>query len=88
MIALVGTGHSHKVYYFPVWSGFEQKVVIHFRIGVPKPCPAGLLLGVQLKNLKFTLFIVPEMAEHHNAKAVLKIGRELVHRVQSLIENK
>ena len=27
------------------------------------------------------------MAEHHDAKAVLKIARELVHRVQSLIEN-
>lgn len=33
------------------------------------------------------LSILTEMAEHHDAKAVLKIARELVHRVQSLIEN-
>ena len=34
------------------------------------------------------LFFLEEMAERHNAKQVLKISRDLVHRLQDMIENK
>lgn len=30
----------------------------------------------------------PERAEHHDAQEILQIARELVHKVQMLIENK
>ncbi|XP_077868297.1 small G protein signaling modulator 1 [Saccoglossus kowalevskii] len=41
-------------------------------------------------NMDFTDIIkfFNEMAEHHDAKAVLKIGRDLVFKLQNLIENK
>ncbi|CAM1308797.1 SGSM2 (predicted) [Pycnogonum litorale] len=41
-------------------------------------------------NMDFTDIIkfFNEMAEHHDAKAVLKIARDLVHRLQILIDNK
>ncbi|KAH9503178.1 Small G protein signaling modulator 1 [Bulinus truncatus] len=41
-------------------------------------------------NMDFTDIIkfFNEMAEHHNTKQVLKIGRELVSRLQTLIDNK
>ncbi|XP_072018949.1 small G protein signaling modulator 2-like [Amphiura filiformis] len=41
-------------------------------------------------NMDFTDIIkfFNEMAEHHEAKDVLQVARDLVHRVQSLIENK
>lgn len=31
---------------------------------------------------------VPEMAERHNTKQILKLARDLVYKVQTLIENK
>lgn len=30
----------------------------------------------------------PERAEHHDAQEILRIARDLVHKVQMLIENK
>ncbi|TRZ04593.1 hypothetical protein HGM15179_003999 [Zosterops borbonicus] len=32
--------------------------------------------------------IPPEMAERHNTKQILKLARDLVYKVQTLIENK
>jgi len=31
---------------------------------------------------------LPEMAERHNAKQVIRIARDLVYKLQDLIENK
>lgn len=33
-------------------------------------------------------FFVPEMAERHKSKQVLKIAQDLIHKLQTLIENK
>lgn len=34
------------------------------------------------------IFVLLEMAERHDASAVLSLARDLVHQVQTLIENK
>ena len=35
-----------------------------------------------------TVLSPPERAEHHDAQEILQIARDLVHKVQMLIENK
>lgn len=35
-----------------------------------------------------SVFSLSEMAERHNAKQILQLARDLVHKVQILIENK
>lgn len=53
--------------------------------------PGGLLRSQSCsRNLDSfpPFFICTEMAEHHNAQEILQIARELVCRVQTLIENK
>lgn len=42
-----------------------------------------------LLNFNFQkYFFVSEMAERHKSKQVLKIARDLIHKLQTLIENK
>ena len=37
---------------------------------------------------EYVLFFFSEMAERHKSKQVLKIARDLIHKLQTLIENK
>ena len=37
----VGLGSGHKIYFFQVWSGSEQKIKGYYE--VPKTLPAGLV---------------------------------------------
>lgn len=52
----------------------------------------GALLGMPGSSGLTTLWVpsvcVPEMAERHNTKQILKLARDLVYKVQTLIENK
>lgn len=47
-----------------------------------------MLQGPWWAILTACLFSRLEMAEHHNAQEILKIARDLVYKVQTLIENK
>lgn len=49
------------------------------------------MLSVQFSVLlavKNVCLCLSEMAEHHNAEEILRIARDLVYKVQTLIENK
>lgn len=48
----------------------------------------GGLLRTQGAWIYPPLVCVPEMAERHNTKQILKLARDLVYKVQTLIENK
>jgi len=41
-----------------------------------------------LWTVKNACLFLLEMAEHHNAQEILRIARDLVYKVQTLIENK
>lgn len=43
---------------------------------------------LQIMVFELAVFFVSEMAERHKAKQVLKIARDLIHKLQTLIENK
>lgn len=44
--------------------------------------------GLLRSDLSGPSVCVPEMAERHNTKQILKLARDLVYKVQTLIENK
>ncbi len=82
---------------------YEDTFVVWETIWAAKHCASGdfvLFIALALveyyrdiildNNMDFTDIIkfFNEMAERHDAKAILKVARELVYRVQTLIENK
>lgn len=50
-----------------------------------KPHPANVLINNVFNDV---LFMISEMAERHDMLDVLKMARNLVHQLQTIIENK
>lgn len=65
---------------------FNAFFKIIFLNGLSKLCNLLNMLKVTLAS--FFFFNRQEMAERHNAKAILKVARELVLQLQTLIDNK
>ncbi|XP_038615118.1 small G protein signaling modulator 2 isoform X1 [Tachyglossus aculeatus] len=62
----------------------------HFVLFIALALVEGYREIIRDNNMDFTDIIkfFNEMAEHHDAQEILRLARELVHRVQTLIENK
>lgn len=76
----MGTG-AGACSFSSAWSSAEKQRAVRLG-GSETPGCSGLA------SLWVPSVCVPEMAERHNTKQILKLARDLVYKVQTLIENK